>query len=468
MRIQFHGAAHTTTGSRHLLEVNGRHLLLDCGLFQGRRKKSYELNMNFPFNPATIDAVLLSHAHIDHCGNLPNLVRKGFDGPIFCTSATQDLSSALLRDSAHIQEKDIQYLNKKRIKKNKKPLKPLYTMEDADRCMYHFHGVYYKRAFQVLDNVHVRFLDAGHILGSALTVIDIDTDSAKKPHRILFTGDLGRNNMPILKDPEFVDGVNTLIIESTYGNRLHRDIKNADDLLEKTINRIYNRNGKIIVPSFSVGRTQELIYSLNRLVNENRIPPIPVFVDSPLSVNVTEVFRHHYECYDSETRDLFLKGDDPFGFKRLKYIRKVEESKELNLFKDQCIIISASGMCEAGRILHHLKNNIENPANLVLVVGFMAANTLGRKIAEKEPRVKIFGETYSLNTEVMIMNEFSAHADADDLENYARKIMETGDLKQIFIVHGEEEQSMGLAARIRHFFKGRIIVPGPGDDFEIN
>lgn len=465
MKIQFHGATQGTTGSRHLLLIDDKQILLDCGLYQGRRSETYERNLNFPFDPTRITAVLLSHAHIDHCGDIPNLVKKGFSGSVYCTTATEDLCVALLRDSAHIQEKDIEYLNKKRARKNLEPLEPLYTMEDAERSLYHFQGVYYHRTFHVLKNVRTIFYDAGHILGSALTVVDVKENG--REHRLLYTGDLGRKNMPILRDPEIPEGVETLIIESTYGKRIHGDIRQMDEKLERIINDVAKRKGKIIVPAFSVGRTQELVYSIKRLLDENRIPPVPVFVDSPLSTDVTEIFRHHYECYDSQTRDLFLKGKDPFGFSSIQYIRQTEESKKLNDFHEPCIIISASGMCEAGRILHHLKNNIEDLRNLILIVGFMATNTLGRKIVERESTVRIFGESYPLIAEVQIMNEFSAHADALELTEFVVNLNKANTLKQIFIVHGEEEQSSALGMRLSEIFEGSIIIPKQGETYSI-
>ena len=465
VRLQFHGAVQNTTGSMHMLHMGDKKILLDCGLFQGRREESRERNLNFPFKPAEVTALILSHAHIDHCGNIPNLRKQGFDGFVFCTTATLDLSSALLRDSAHIQEKDIEFLNKKRARRGLPPLQPIYTIEDTEKCLYNFHGVYYHKTFHVLKDVLVTFLDAGHILGSALTVIDV----RKNGHiqRILFTGDLGRKNMPILRDPEIPDNVDILIIESTYGNRFHGDIAQSDEKLAGIINRVVARGGKIIVPAFSVGRTQELVFSMKRLIDQKLIPPIPVFVDSPLSVNVTEIFRSHYECYGPEMRDLLLEGRDPFGFETLTYVRTVEESKALNDLKKPCVILSASGMCEAGRILHHLKNNIENPANLILIVGFMAVDTLGRKIAERQPTVRIFGEMYNLRAEVAIMNEFSAHADANGLPEFATAVSRQGDIKKIFVVHGEPDQSEALAGRLREILGMEVIIPRRNEIFDL-
>jgi len=412
MEITFLGAARETTGSMHMLSFNGKNILLDCGLYQGKRSLTRERNLNFSFSPKDVHSVILSHSHIDHCGNLPNLVKQGFVRDIYCTSATAELSRALLRDSAHIQEKDVEYLNKKKKRKNEPLVEPLYTMDDAESTLDQMVGVSYGRWFSPTESVGCRFFDAGHILGSALSVIDYEENGSK--NRILFTGDLGRKNMPILRNPEVPPDVNTLIIESTYGARLHDDYSTVEEELEEVVNRVYNRKGKIIIPSFSVGRTQEIVYTLKQLWSAQRIPSVPVFVDSPLSVNVTEIFRNHPECYDKETRHLFINDDDVLGFEALTYIRDVKKSIELNSYKEPCIIISASGMCEAGRILHHLKNNIEDERNLVLIIGYMAHNTLGRRLADRLEEVRIFGETYKRNAQVKIMNEFSAHADQQD------------------------------------------------------
>lgn len=463
--IQFFGAAQTTTGSMHMLHIDDKKILLDCGLYQGKRDESRQRNLEFPFEPSSVSSLVLSHAHIDHCGNIPNLKKNGFDESVYCTTATLDLAAALLRDSAHIQEKDIEFLNKKRARKGQPPLEPLYTIKDAEDSLYNFHGVYYRRPFHVLNDLTVNFMDAGHILGSALSIFDFKNNGTHK--KLLFSGDLGRYDMPILKDPEIPEGVDALIIESTYGNRMHGDIKQSDEKLAAVINRVAARRGKIIVPAFSVGRTQELVYSIKRLLSEGRIPNIPVFVDSPLAVNATEIFRNHYECYDAETRDLLLSGSDPFGFESLTYVRTVDQSKALNDKKGPCIIISASGMCEAGRILHHLKNNIEDPNNLILIVGFMAAETLGRKIVERQPEVRIFGEPYPLRAEVAIMNEFSAHADAAGLVDFTRKVKERGQLQRIFIVHGEKEQCAALAGRLKEAVGIDCVIPKRGERYNL-
>ncbi len=465
MKIQFHGAVRTVTGSMHMLKINHRNVLLDCGLFQGRRKEAEERNRNLPFDPGTVDALILSHAHIDHSGNIPLFVREGFEGNIFATFATRDLCNVMLLDSAHIQEKDAEYVNKRHRRKGLPPVQPLYVQDDVFDAMQHFVGHSYNRWYFVTNGLKAQFLEAGHILGSAQIVIDAQEDGLQ--NRIVFTGDLGRPHLPILRDPVYIKEADYLIIESTYGGRLHDPIETANDKLAETINRTVRRGGKVIVPAFSVGRTQELVYSLHQLRKENRIPPIPVYVDSPLYTNVTEVFRLHVDLFDRETYELFLKEhEDPFGFRMLHYIRNVEESKQLNHKKDPCIIISASGMCEAGRILHHLKNNIEDPRNTILIVGFMAKNTLGRKLVEKWEKVKIFGEEYTRRAEVVVLNTFSAHADRNDLlryvEHFDRKRM-----KAIFCVHGDEDQTFALLEGIKSLGFTNVYAPERGDEFDL-
>ncbi|MFC1569056.1 MBL fold metallo-hydrolase RNA specificity domain-containing protein [bacterium] len=465
MELQIFGAAQEVTGSMHVLTVSGKTILLDCGLFQGRRQEAFEKNSNMPFDPASIDVMVLSHAHIDHSGNIPQLVKNGFKGSIFCTHATQDLVNIMLRDSAHIQEKDAEYVNKKHAKKGLPSIQPLYIMKDAEKCMSHFVGLGYERSFSILPNVQLTFVDAGHILGSAIVMLDIDDNGKKK--RLTFTGDLGRKNLPIIKDPVQVTETDLLITESTYGNRFHDPIEDMKACVQKTVNETVQRGGKIIVPSFSVGRTQELVYYLHELVNEGHLPEIPIYVDSPLSVNATEIFRLHTECFDEETRELFLANhEDPFGFYRLNYIRHVEDSKKLNTIKEPCMIISASGMCEAGRIIHHLKNNARDERNTILIIGFMAENTLGRKIVERQPTIKVFGEEIPLRAHVEVMNGFSAHADQNELMDYYRG-MDKNRLKEVFVVHGESESAQTLADMIQSDIVQNVHVPVRGEKFEI-
>lgn len=465
MEISFLGAVRETTGSMHMLKFENKNVLLECGLFQGRRSETRQRNLNFPFSAGDVHSVILSHAHIDHCGNLPNLVKQGFSGSIYCSAATRELAGTLLRDSAYIQEKDVEYLNKKRSRKKLELLEPLYTIDDAEQTQNHVYGVSYHRRFHILKHLACEFYDAGHILGSTLSVIDYKEKD--RSGRILFTGDLGRKDMPVLRDPEVPEKVTTLIIESTYGARNHDNYFSVETELEDVINMVYKRNGKIIIPSFSVGRTQELVYTLKELSVAGRIPVLPIFVDSPLSVNVTEIFRNHPECYDKDARDMLLKDDDVFGFEQLKYVRNVEKSKELNASHEPCIIISASGMCEAGRILHHLKNNIEDPRNLILVVSYMAQNTLGRRLADRLPEVKIFGKKYKRNAQVKIMNEFSAHAGQQELVSFALDVQERGNLQNIFIVHGEEHQSLVLLEELKQRSGVKIKVPERGETVSI-
>lgn len=376
MKLQFIGAAQTVTGSMHLLEVNGKKILLDCGFYQGKRAESIRINKNFEFfHPAEIEVVVLSHAHIDHSGNLPNLVKKGFSGSIFATPATRDLAGIMLADSAKIQEQDAAFLNKKLARKGEPPIEPIYNTEDALSVMPLFVSVSYHRETIISDGVKLTFLDAGHILGSGLVQLKVNDNGKEKT--ILFTGDLGRKGLPILRDPESVQKADALIIESTYGGKFHDPIQGMESKLCETILRTIKRGGKVIIPAFSVERTQEITYTLHRLFENGNLPRIPVFVDSPLSVNATEVFRLHPECFNKEIFKMVLEHDDPFGFEYIKYIQTVEDSKKLNDIHEPIVIISASGMCESGRILHHLANNINDPKNTILIVGYQAVNTLG-------------------------------------------------------------------------------------------
>jgi metallo-beta-lactamase family protein len=435
-------------------------------LFQGRRKESFKRNRSLPFDASSIDVMVLSHAHIDHSGNIPTLVKNGFKGNIYATPATRDLCSAMLRDSGHIQESDVAYLNEKRARKGLPPLEPLYTIEDATASLRNFVSVGYNRSLSIAPGVTLTFRDAGHILGSAITVLDVEENGKEK--RIVFSGDLGRLDMPILKDPQAVEDADYLLIESTYGDRFHDPIEETSEALRDIVVDTYRRNGKVIVPAFSVGRTQELVYALHRLIEARDLPDLPVFVDSPLSVNVTEIFRLHPECYDKELNQFMAESSsyDPFGFRRLTYIRSVEKSKELNFMREPAIIISASGMCEAGRILHHLKNNIEDPRNTVLIVGWQAPHTLGRRLVERQATVKIFGEEYTLRARVETINGFSAHADRTELLAYARRLGPEG-LTSAFVVHGEEASSLALADGLESLGVQQAIVPHEGETFEL-
>jgi metallo-beta-lactamase family protein len=466
MQIQFWGAAGCVTGSMHLLSVNGHNLLLDCGLYQGKRKEAFERNRNLPFDAGEIDAVILSHAHIDHSGNLPSLVKSGFTGPIYATSATRDLDAYMLIDSAHIQESDVTYVNKRRAKQGKRLFEPLYTRRDAMNTLTHFTMVEYGRSFEPVPGVQVHFRDAGHILGSAIVVMDVNEQGRKR--RLVFSGDLGRKGLPILRNPQIAEDVDFVIMESTYGSRFHGAIGRAKEMLRQAAMEVHDRRGKLIIPSFAVGRTQELAYGLSQLWEDGQLPPIDAYVDSPLAVNVTEVFRLHPECYDEEMLDAMLSETDrdPLGFRHLRYIRNVEDSKRLNELETPAIIISASGMCEAGRILHHLKHNIGDPRSTVLFVGYQAENTLGRKILEGQDPVSIFGEEYPVRAHVEQAEGYSAHADRTELLDWAARIASQGDLKRVFLVHGEEDGLTALADGLREQGVPRVDIPERGQSFE--
>lgn len=451
MHITFHGAAQTVTGSQHLLTIDGHRLLLDCGLYQGKRDEARRRNREFLFAPARVDAVVLSHAHIDHSGNIPNLVKQGFRGKILCTSATADLCGAMLLDSGHIQEEDVEYVNRKRQKFGEPPVEPIYTQEDAAESLKYLQAIEYDQPHQLLPGVTVTLYDAGHMLGSAIVALDYPSATGGDRRRLVFTGDLGRPGLPLLRDPTILEAADILIIESTYGSRTHPPLEESAAAVQETIRRTAGRGGKVIIPSFAVERTQLLVYLLNKLYNQGDMPDIPIFVDSPLAVNVTDIFRRHAEYFDDETRNYLFREDpdrDIFGFKRLTYIRDVEHSKRLNALKGPCVIISASGMAEAGRIQHHLKNNIEDPRNTVLIVGWQAPNTLGRRLVERQPVVRIFGMERHLEAEVVTLNGFSGHADQPGLLQWVKALKKRPE--QIFIVHGDPEAGEALAAELRH------------------
>lgn len=466
MKITFHGAARTVTGSQHLIEVNDKRILLDCGLYQGKRSESFERNRHLPFDPTTIDAMVLSHAHIDHSGNIPNLVKNGFEGDIFCTFATRDLCSTMLMDSGSIHERDAEFVNKRRARNGEPPVEPLYTIEDAVNSLESFAAVGYHRQREILPGVQVTFLDAGHMLGSAIVVLDVEDRDAGRDVRLVFSGDLGRANTPILRDPETVEHADVLLLESTYGSREHEAFFESEKRLEQIVNDTYRRGGALIVPAFAVGRTQQLVYTLHRMFVQRDIPRIPVFVDSPLAINATSVFRLHPEAYDEEIRAFMLAEGDPFGFDELVYARSVEQSKELNFLRDPFIVISASGMAETGRILHHLRNRIEDPANTILIVGWMAPDTLGRRLVEGVSPVRIFGEEYEVRAKVEVINGFSGHADRSELIAWARSISKRP--RQTFLVHGEEESALALADGLRgEVAYENVMVPEMHQSFAV-
>ncbi len=468
MKVTFWGAAGGVTGSMHLVETGGRRLLLDCGLNQGRRKEAEAKNRHLPFAGSTIDAVVLSHAHIDHSGNLPTLVKSGFAGPVYTTAATVDLCKWMLRDTAHIHEKDAEFFNKRHEHRKKLgladgPVVPLYTMEDAERTLPLLHPVAYHSPQNLAPEVIYVPYDAGHILGSSCVVLHEQGNGREV--RLAFSGDVGRPNLPIIRDPEPMPPADYLIMESTYGGRLHKSTSHVVNKLRDVVIRTAKRGGRIIVPAFAVGRTQQLVLLLHELANAREIPSIPIFVDSPLALNVTQVHRDHPECFDEETRDFLNHGEDPFGFGRLQYVRDAEDSKKLNDLHGPFVVISASGMCEQGRILHHLRNNIEDPRNTVLITGFQAQDTLGRKLVEKWPEVAIFGEPLRVRAEISSLDELSGHADQHELLQWIEPLAPS--LRKVFLVHGEPQQSEVLAKLLHATYGLEVVVPSPGQSFEL-
>jgi len=459
MKITSYGASLEVTGSQHLLEVNGKKILMDCGLFQGHRKICFEKNQEFLYDPASVDAVLVSHAHIDHTGRLPYLVKKGFKGVIYCTEATKNLCRPMLLDSAYIQEQDAKYFGKKKLKGSALPYEPIYDDADVEHALEQFKDLPYDTKFKLYEDIYVTFRDAGHVLGSSMIALDILDQEDGKQKRFIFTGDMGRDRLPIINDPYDFKEADYLLTESTYGNRNHAPVEEGIPELARIINRTVKRGGKIIIPSFAFERTQELIYSIHLLFDQKKIPTnLPIFVDSPLATNLTDIFRQHIELYDNDIRENFRLGHNPFDPTQLKHTNNVEESKKLNFFIGPCIIISSSGMCEAGRIRHHLKNNIEDPKNTIAIVGYMAENTLGRKLVDGDTHIKIFDQMYKVNSEVVILESFSAHADRDDLDGFIKGI---SGLKKIMLVHGEPTQSEAFAERIKTYNEAEPIIMEP-------
>ncbi len=456
MRIVFHGAARTVTGSMHLVEANGFRLLLDCGLYQGPRRETYERNRNFPFDPAGIDAVLLSHAHIDHSGNLPHLVKQGFKGPIYATLATTHLADLMLRDSGHIQEADAEYINRKRAARGEAPIEALYTEADAALVKPHFQDVPYDEVFEPAPGASVRLVEAGHILGSAAVVLELREEARKL--RLWYSGDIGRRRLPLLRDPVLPDHADILVMEATYGDKPQRDPRAAYDELREVVQKTAQRGGKVIIPAFAVGRTQELVFDLHQMMHAGEVPRLPVYVDSPLAVNASEIFRMHPECFDEETLAFMRRDKHPaLDFAQLTYVHSVEESKALNDRRDPMIIIAASGMAETGRILHHLRNNIGNPRNTILIVSWQAPNTLGRRLADRERFVKIFGEVHELRAEVATVDGFSAHAGQDMLLEYALRLQ--GKVQKVFLVHGEPRSVDILRAKLAERQMRQVYYP---------
>ncbi len=468
MKVQFWGAAQTVTGSMHLIHHNGKKILLDCGLYQGKRSIAFDKNRTLPFDGSEVDVVVLSHAHIDHSGNLPSLYRSGFRGPIYSTSASRDLAAIMLLDSAKIQTYDVKYVNKKRKRDKLKPFKPLYEQHHAVNTLKQFRTVEYGHLFSIMEGVQVRFHFAGHMLGAAVVELVLDSEEpGGEPTRLVFSGDVGRPDMPILRDPQTVEGADYLIMEATYGNRIHPEGGDAKKTLKEAAQTVYEAGGKLIIPAFSVGRTQELVFRLNQLAEKGELPEMEVFVDSPLAVNATDIFRDHVECFDDEMVDAILneEDEDPLKFGGLTYIRSSRASKALNFYKKPCIIISASGMCEAGRILHHLKNNIENPSTMILFAGYQAPHTLGRILLDgSKDRIKIYGQEYQVKAKVCKLQGSSGHADQRELLDWAEETADKGNLKGVALVHCEMDGATELKKQLELRKIGPVMIPAPGDE----
>jgi metallo-beta-lactamase family protein len=463
IELEFIGAAQTVTGSKHLLRTSRATVLLDCGLFQGHRREANALNRNIPIDVSQLDAVVLSHAHIDHSGALPILYQKGYRGPVYATPATRDLCVPMLADSASIQESDARHIKRliEREHLDMELVSPLYTHDDVVGLLGQMVTVPYHRRHTVAPGVSLTFLDAGHVLGSAIVVLDIDDEGTST--RLAFTGDLGRPHLPILRDPQVPDGVNCLLSESTYGDRLHGPIAETSRALADAVNRTHARRGKVIIPSFALERAQEVIYELKRLRLDKRIPAIPVYVDSPLTVKLTDVFKLHPDCYDRETFDMLHGGESPFDFDGLEYISDVEASKALDASHEPSIIISASGMCEGGRVLHHLRSTIESDKNTVLIVGFQAQHTLGRRLVERRSEVRIFGVMHPRAADVVVLDGFSAHADQAGLVAFAEAVRDRGKLRQVMLVHGEPAAQGVLSELLEKRGFPTVRAPKSGD-----
>ena len=464
MKITFYGAAQTTTGSMHLVEANGKRILLDCGLYQGHRKEAFEKNRNMPVDPAKIDAVILSHAHIDHSGNLPQLVRHGFNGKVFARQSTADLCSVLLKDSCFLQRRDLEYVNKKRRAQGKHLFEPLYEEEDVDALMTHMVPIHMREPREIFKGITLTFYNAGHILGSALVQLDIDGGTGHR-HRLLFSGDLGQPNQPIINHYEYPQGADILLIESTYADRLHPSEEDVEGRLKAFFDQIVRQKSKLLIPAFSVGRTQQILYYLNRLLAAKRIYPIPVYIDSPLSQKATRIYEKHTGCYNPEARRLLEQGVNPLDFPGLKFVETPEQSMALNDLRGPMIIIAASGMCEGGRVLHHLKQVAPDPRNIVLIVGFQAENTLGRRIVDAEygDMIKILGEEVALKASVHTINALSAHADKNGLMDWFDGVK--SNVKRAFAVHGEPEKVSAMAALLKEHGCPSAVAPVPGQSF---
>lgn len=467
IELEFIGAARGVTGSKHLLRTSRAAVLLDCGMFQGHRRESNERNRDLRLPVDEIDAVVLSHAHIDHAGLLPLLHKKGYRGPVYATPATRDLCTPMLLDAAMIQEADAKHIGKliARDRLDLEPVEPLYTHDDVTGLLGQIVGLPYRRAHAIAPGIVLKLLDAGHVLGSSIVVLEVEDDGAHT--RVAFAVDLGRKGLPILREPEIPGGINCLITESTYGDRRHAPIEEVDTALAEAVNRTVRRGGKIFIPAFALERAQEVVYALKRLRATKRVPAVPVYVDSPLTVKLTDVFKMHPECYDKKTYAQLVSGDPPFEFDGLHYVSDKEESKGIAAETGPCIVIAASGMCEAGRILHHLREGVEDQRNTILIVGFQAQHTLGRRIVERQYEVKVFGVMRRLAAEVVVLNGFSAHADQRDLVEFAEAVRERGKLHQVVLVHGEPPAQAALMAKLAEAGFPTVSAPGPGEKLRL-
>ena len=463
MKITFYGAAQTVTGSMHLVEANGRRVLLDCGLYQGHRKEAFERNRNIPVDPATIDAVVLSHAHIDHSGNLPQLVRRGFRGKVYARQATIDLAEVMLRDSCWLQQRDLEYVNKKRRAQGKKLFEPLYDEEDVDALLPLFEPVHTHRPREISKGLTLTFFNAGHILGSAQAMLDVDGGSGHS-HRLLFSGDLGQPNQPILRHYEYPQGADIVLIESTYADRLHPSSEDVEGRLKGYIDDIVQQRSKLIIPAFSVGRTQQILYYLNRLLAAGRIRQVPVYIDSPLSQKATAIYEKHTGCYNDDAMRLLNSGVNPLTFPGMQFVETPQQSMSLNELRGPMVIVAASGMCEGGRVVHHLKAAVGDPRNIILIVGFQAEGTLGRRLVEhKDDTVKMLGEEVRLEARVHTINALSAHADRKGLMDWYDGIK--GKVRQAFAVHGETDRVNTMTELLSAHGCPRAVAPAEGQSF---
>lgn len=467
MVIKFWGAARTVTGSMHLLQLeNGKKVLLDCGLYQGYDEEGLAMNNDWPCDPSEIDVMILSHAHIDHCGNIPHLVKDGFSGRIYCTHATFDLATVLLQDSAKIQEMDAINDNKRRLKDGKEPVQPLYEIKDVAPALTNFYTLPYDKWCRVEDDVEVQFRDAGHMLGSA--TVSLRIKEGGRTIKLGFTGDIGRAGAPILRDPVPMPVCDFLISESTYGGTVHESIPDSTGRLLGIIHETcVVQRGKLIIPAFSVGRTQSLVYAMDQMYTEGKLPRIPVIVDSPLSVNATQVFEMHPECFDEDLSDYLRSDPNPFGFNGLRYIRDAEDSKKLNSSHEPMVIISSSGMASAGRVVHHIKNNIEDPKCTILIVGYCAKGTLGERLVNGAKVVKIHGNEYQVNASVQKLNAYSGHADQVEMFEFINKSQKPDQIQGIYLVHGEENRALAFQAFLEGKGYNHVVVPFRGDTVKI-